>query len=1515
LPFVLFCYSLNYRFMKTQFFKAGCMLFALACLSQARAVLPASHQPLPNYDKRKQAAVPAIAVPNTAQAQAGSLLQSRVPELTLTTDRILGTPRLVSAKRGFLTGPRGQGGAISQSFLDAVPATDPHRLVKAFLNEHSALFAHDAGALDEATISREYVDKHNGLHTTVWEQTQDGIPIYDALLISHVTRNGELVSLADHFVSNPLNAANKGTPRRVTLLTRPTVSAAEAIAKAATDIGSTVDQAKVAIVTPEQGATRRQALRSEGLIGPVYAQLTWFALNQDTMRLAWQVVLNGKPFANRYLTLVDAETGEILLRHSLTRNDAVTASFNVYTSDSPSPFSPGWPTPNTNQPPYTNRVMQTYTALDTNASPAGWINGPVFQTTGNNVDAFLDRNEDLVADVPRPFGRTTNYVFDYGLDLSADPITYQAASTVQLFWRANWYHDRLYQLGFTEAAGNYQTTNFSRGGLGNDAILALVQAGADVGQSDNSFFQAAPDGTPGYVFMFIFDQTLPFRDGSLDQEVVCHELTHGVSERLLGHGTLISELQSEGMGEGWSDFFSLALLSEPTDDVNGVYAEGGYVTANFFGEQDNYYFGIRRYPYTTDMSKNPLTFKDIDPSQADAHIGIPINSILGGSPADEVHNSGEVWCVTLHEMWAALVSKYGWTTGNELALQLVVDGLKLAPANATFLEARDGILQADVIDTGGSDYVELWTAFAKRGMGFSAASPDSSTTVGVLESFDLPPDIATGPADGILEVRVSPDPSTVMFTGDTNAIFVQVHDTSIVTNATVTATLNSTNLVVTDDGQSPDFASLDGTYTARFVVPPGAPFITIPISVRAPGKTNVTLSVTFPTIPPPPNDFFTSSTKVPNTGQKYTTSNARATIEPGEPSHANDPSVAASLWWNYAPPVSGSVLVDSGGSDIPTIVAVYTGNSVSNLTKIASARGSTLNTGRKGAFVLFQGQAGVPYRIAVSSITSNSVGGLRVNIGEGLLPDTNSPTVTITAPQSGTPSEANRLQVSGSAVDVQPDASGIRQINLSVTPNTVVGDTETYTAYPSSSLDGPLSSNWTTVVGLRVGLNTVTARAVDWAGNISQPFSIQVSYRPIDPPNDFFVDAAVLSQTSDILADNTLNATKEVGEPNHAGVAGGKSAWWAFTAPADGVLHLSTTNSTFDTVMAVYSGNSLTNLTPVGSNDDAFPGAPGGFSELFQAVHGGVAYHIAVDGYGGAGGAMFLTYDFTPGQLFLISTAVSGQGSVTPSSTYAQSNAVVSLSAVAAPNYAFDSWSGAISSLQNPLSLSVRGNLNLTANFVPAPATDGFESGGFNALSWRQAGNVPWQVQTNVVSSGSFAAKSGVIANNQYSSLILTTNFGPGQGSFSYRVSSEANWATLGFYLDGVLLRQWSGNVPWATFAFPLTTGSHTLEWRYAKSVANVVGLDGAFIDNVNLPILLPFNSSTRPALQFGQQSDGSLSLTLFGQTNQVYTVQTSTDLKKWQELMTATAVNGYLRVNDPSGFTNTLQFYRAVAP
>jgi hypothetical protein len=178
--------------------------------------------------------------------------------------------------------------------------------------------------------------------------------------------------------------------------------------------------------------------------------------------------------------------------------------------------------------------------------------------------------------------------------------------------------------------------------------------------------------------------------------------------------------------------------------VNGNYAMGGYSLYQYKTNYlQNYYFGLRRYPYTTDMSRNPLTFRDIDPAQADyCSSDAPFNpgyfDLCNARDANEVHNIGEVWCVMLWEARANLINKYGWATGNQLILQLVTDAMNLTPPRPNFIQARNAILQADLVDTGGANTNELWAAFAKRGLGAAATAPTSTTVTGVHEAFDLP---------------------------------------------------------------------------------------------------------------------------------------------------------------------------------------------------------------------------------------------------------------------------------------------------------------------------------------------------------------------------------------------------------------------------------------------------------------------------------------------------------------------------------------------------------------------------------------------------------------------------------------------------------------------------------------------------------------------------------------------------------------------------------------------------------
>lgn len=1505
--------------MKIRFGIASAVCFGLMAgtVSAASALRAPLQAELPNYDIR--AAAPA-AVPAATEVQAEANLKERIPGARIERDKVLGAPRLISVPRGNLTGSKGKGKTASPVQVGALPATDPHRAVKDFVNEHSALFGHDARVFDSARVKRDQVTKHSGLRTVIWEQTVDEIPVFESLFIENTTRDGELVNIQSRFVPDAVKAAGQGNHNWKSLVANPTVSAAQAIANAAANVGGQVETSSVLVAEAAQGPEKRQTLKADQLTGPAWTELVWLPLDRDSMRLCWRIIFTPRPQFNRYTVLVDAETGEVLLRRNLTVHFKP-ATYNVFTSDSPSPFSPGWPTPSTNQPPVTNRfqVVLSNGAFDTNASPAGWIFDADTSnaTVGNNADAFLDRNFDQQPDVPRPSGGPSR-VFNFPLNLALDPITYGAAATVQLFYNANYYHDRLYQLGFTEEAGNFQATNFNRGGLGGDPITCLVQAGANTGNANNAFYSPAPDGIPPLIAMFIFDGPTPDRDGSLDQEVVFHELTHGTSDRLLGGGVGISALQTGGMGEGWSDFYAMSLLSQSEDDVNGNYATGGYVTDNFYGLNQNYYFGIRRYPYSTDLSKNPLTFKDIDPTQASAHAGIPINPVIGGGGADEVHNQGEVWCSALWEVRANLVGKLGWAAGNELALQLVTDGLKLAPANATFLEARDAIIQADTVATGGSAYEEIWLGFAKRGMGYSATCPTSDTTVGVEEAFDLPADIIIGVPDGILEVRITPPSSTVFIAGDTNAIFVRVTDSLPVTNATIVATLGGTNLVFRNDGLAPDKYANDATYSSLFDVPLGSPSITIPIVVSAPGKETSTNSVTYTVIGLPPNDYFTNATKVPVGGTNYLTSNTRATLETNEMAHAGVSSATASLWWNYTSPVTTNVLVDTGGSSFSSVVAVYTNlpgsNTIGTLRSVASAVGTP---SRPGAFVTFKAQAGLGYRIAVAGKNANSKGNVVLEIVPGGQSDTNAPVVSITSPQSGILTTTNRLQLTGTATDLGATASGIDKITVTVVTTPGMGEPTTF-ELPVSFARGPTSTNWTAIVGLKAGRNTISVKVSDYAGNTSTPITVQVIYRVLEPANDFFANAISLTNSIGVSSVNNRKATKELGEPNHTGNAGGKSAWWSFTAPADGALWVSTTNSTFDTLLGLYMGSQVASLTTLASNDDAYDQAPGGFSSLTYAVRSNQTYRIAVDGYDGVSGVVFLSHQFTPATVYRVTVNSTAGGFVNPATMDVLSNATAVVAATPDQFYAFDGWTGSFSGAANPLSVVVSSNLNLMAHFKLLSYADDFETGNLMGLGWTTSGNAPWLVQSSTVLAGSFSARSGVIGNGQTSSLKFSTNFGGGAASFYFKVSSEPGWDFLKFYLDGNLLQQWSGQVGWESYPFMVPAGVHALEWRYTKDANNSAGLDAAFIDNVSLPFGVGIDASTPAHLQIVRQLDGSLLIQIQGQTNQQYVIQGATSLaapSSWQNLSTNVATGGVIQYVDPGAGTNPLRFYRAVVP
>jgi len=712
---------------------------AVAPAALAASPTPKKSETPANFDHRAAAAGSerrqAAREQSRAERRAAvARLQARVPSVRVDFDEALGSPSFIASTRKFLTSADGRDGAIPPERLAQFAPDDPARLIKSFLDEYHDLFGHDSAVLQEAKLARDYTTPHNGLQTWVWQQELDGIRIFESTLQAHVTQRGELVNIASRLVPNPAAAA----PDHATATRSPSVDARAAVSAAGASVGETVPVAQIAENAPPVGLSQKQEFRSSRLL-EVSAEYVWLPEDESALRLCWEVIFVSKARGEMFRALVDTVTGEVVVRQGLT--EAITAaSYRVFTSDSPSPMSPGHATPSSVQPPQVARTLVTTTALNTTASPNGWINDGGNETLGNNVDAHTDTNADNSADLPRPQGSPSR-VFDFPLDLTQAPSTYQNAAVTQLFYWCNLVHDRLYELGFTEAAGNFQTNNFSRGGTGNDAVQADAQDGSG---TNNANFSTPPDGSAGRMQMYLFSGPTPDIDGDFDAEIVLHEYTHGLSNRLVGGGVGISSLQPRGMGEGWSDFYGLCLLSQPADNPNSTYAAGAYATYQFSGMTQNYYFGIRRYPYCTDLAKNPLTFKDIDPVQASSHSGVPRSSIVG-TTANEVHNMGEVWCVTLWDARANLIAKHGATAGNDLILQLATDGMKLAPANPNFLQARDAIVQADLVNNAGANAGELWSAFAKRGMGAAATSPVSSTTTGLVEASDIPDDLAVAP--------------------------------------------------------------------------------------------------------------------------------------------------------------------------------------------------------------------------------------------------------------------------------------------------------------------------------------------------------------------------------------------------------------------------------------------------------------------------------------------------------------------------------------------------------------------------------------------------------------------------------------------------------------------------------------------------------------------------------------------------------------------------------------------------
>jgi hypothetical protein len=415
--------------------------------------------------------------------------------------------------------------------------------------------------------------------------------------------------------------------------------------RGAESIGITVDAAELVLQeTSPDGASF--VYEHPAFAGPIKAELLYFPLAEGLVTPAWSMVLWQETPA--YYLLVDADEGALLWRKNITSDQTVPASYRVYDADSPAPLSPTTALPGSGtQGAAIARTLFTLVSEGAAFDNLGWIADGGNTTTGNNVDAGLDLlSPDGIDGGARPIGSPLR-TFDFPYDPAPGVVPpgevptladYRWGEVTNMFFWSNRYHDRLYDLGFTEAARNFQQDNFGRGGLGGDRVLSQAH---DFSGTTNANFSTPPDGSSGRMQMYVFTGPTPDRTSGLDQEIVIHELTHGTSNRLHNNGSGLSTTMSGGMGEGWSDFYALSLLSRPGDDPDAIYAMGGYSTlAIVSGFTDNYYYGIRRFPYAVKTNvgsngkpHNPLTFADIDPAQIDLTDGAYPRGPIGSSTA------------------------------------------------------------------------------------------------------------------------------------------------------------------------------------------------------------------------------------------------------------------------------------------------------------------------------------------------------------------------------------------------------------------------------------------------------------------------------------------------------------------------------------------------------------------------------------------------------------------------------------------------------------------------------------------------------------------------------------------------------------------------------------------------------------------------------------------------------------------------------------------------------------------
>lgn len=770
--------------------------------------------------------------------------------------------------------------------------------------------------IQNSIISNAYKSPSSGLTYIYLQQAHNGLPIFNQLK-TIVFKDENLVSNEGFRIQN-IDELTKQI--RVFPTFTPTDALITALKAHNIFIPSTLNATTV--IPGRKYNFGKANIASENII----AELLWVPLNEaNEVKLAWQIYLVPKNTSDYWMIRVDAHENKIINKNNLTvycdwksskteatkmweKTNFILANkenkkgqfdapffglneFSIATNSSPaivnsatyrvikhpaeSPIHIGG-TP--------QLVTSPWTSAPGNATSLKWHSTGATDynyTRGNNVWAREDISGTNTAGNPATSTTSSDPLsFDFIPDFTFSPtinaaVSNQSFNITNLFYWNNIFHDVLYQYGFDEVSGNFQSNNQGRGGAGNDYVLADAQDGSG---TNNANFSTPADGSSGRMQMYLWnsipslkvntpasiagqyqaiesnfstanklinigprtgqvvyyndnaagtthegclgvptnsvlgkialidrgncnftikvknaqdagaigvimvnnvqgapitmggtDNTViipavmvtlndglilknqlsnnlnvtlavgPSIDGDVDNGVICHEHAHGLSTRLTGGPGNSSCLNNpEQMGEGWSDYYGLMLTQDwATSNLNsGSYPRG---IGNYVVGQTPSQLGIRSQQYCTEFDIN--------------------NKVYASTLPTGVHDVGEIWCATIWDMTWNIINQTGIinpniydansTGGNNIAMKLVTEGMKIQPCSPGFIDGRNAILKADSILYGGIHTCPIKEAFRRRGMGEKATQGSSAS--GTDQVADYTPFIKLSKTQSISE--------------------------------------------------------------------------------------------------------------------------------------------------------------------------------------------------------------------------------------------------------------------------------------------------------------------------------------------------------------------------------------------------------------------------------------------------------------------------------------------------------------------------------------------------------------------------------------------------------------------------------------------------------------------------------------------------------------------------------------------------------------------------------------------